>query len=136
MADKNASSSLACRQRVLLGQRDQLLHQPLNFLPSVQRGVDVAVANELALQVGKQRTTLVARKAKFSSIYLMIHVFQVLGIGFWVLGLLDPKTQHPIPNTYSEIIIILVIERVERAIATLRWLELETVLDKLVADFQ
>jgi len=60
MSDEYASSPAACIERILARKRNQLLDYSLQFLGSTQRGVAVAVSDELPLQVRQKGTTLVA----------------------------------------------------------------------------
>lgn len=58
--DKDATGSAACIQSVFSGKRDQFFNDPLKFLRAAKRGVHIAVANELSLQVRQKRLALIA----------------------------------------------------------------------------
>jgi hypothetical protein len=68
VAYEDLSGLSARSKRVVLAQRDQSLDQSLKLLSSSKGGSDVAMANELALKIHQQRASLIARKAKFTSV--------------------------------------------------------------------
>lgn len=68
VANEDLSGLSARSKRVVLAQRDQSLDQSLKLLSSSKSGSDVAMANELALKIHQQRASLIARKAKFTSV--------------------------------------------------------------------
>lgn len=108
MTNEHLSGFASSGQRVRLRSRNQLLDQTLKLLGAAKGGVNVPVTDHLPRQVRQKGPALVARKSKFASIYKMSHL---------------------------EVVVLVVIEQIDRAIATLRGLKLKTVLLKFVADF-
>jgi hypothetical protein len=74
MAYEHLSGSTSSLKAVLkLRKRDELFNNALKFLSSTQRGAGIAMANELALQVGEQSPALVARESELTAVNEVSH---------------------------------------------------------------